>query len=100
MSIHHFLKLFTLIIHYGWFGIVYGILFSLSLEEHGFAVPLWMRIALSLGTLALSVGVAYAVEMRYHMPSQKYWLIVVLTLFSIVGLACTRIFIRSLLGFF
>ena len=87
MTIHHFQKLFAVTVHYGWFGIVYGTLFSLSLEEHGFVVPSWMRVCLSLGTLVVSVGVAYAMEMRYHMPSQKYWTIVVFTLLSIFGLA-------------
>lgn len=87
MSIYHFLKLFTITLHYGWFGIVYGILFALSLEDHGFEVASWMRVCLSLGTLVLSVGVAYAVEMRYHMPSHKYWTIVVLTLLGVFGLA-------------
>ena len=87
MSIHHVLKLLSVTVHYGWFGIVYGILFSLSLEEHGFAVPLWVRVCLTFGTLVLSVGVAYAMEMRYHMPSQKYWTIVVFTLLSIFVLA-------------
>lgn len=87
MSIHHLLKLLTITLHYGWFGIVYGTLFLLSLEDYGYAVPVWMRVGITLVTLTLSVGVAYAMEMRYHMPSQKYWMIVVLTLVGIFALA-------------
>lgn len=87
MTIHHFVKLLTIILHYGWFGLVYGILFSLMLEEYGYAVPLWIRVIITVGTLMVSVGIAYAMEMRYHTPSQKYWTIVIVTVVCLVGLS-------------
>ncbi|MDD2383175.1 MAG: hypothetical protein PHN18_03205 [Sulfurospirillaceae bacterium] len=87
MTIHHFSKLLSVSLHYGWFGLVYGILFSLMLEEYGYAVPLWIRIIITVGTLIVSVGVAYAMEMRYHTPSQKYWTIAIVTLLCLLGLS-------------
>lgn len=96
MNIHLFFKFLSIVVHYGWFGLAYGILFSLLLQEDGFDA-LWLKLIVCSATVAMTVGVAYRTEMRYHMPTYKYIAIVAIALSGFLG--CVKYPLLSLLFF-
>lgn len=96
MNIHLFFKFLSIIVYYGWLGLAYGILFSLILQEHGFDA-LWLRIIVSTATVCMTIGVAYRIEMRYHIPTHKYLALVAIALSGFLG--CVKYPLFSLLFF-
>lgn len=82
---HHWMKLLSVVVRYGWFGVVYGILLALTFEEYGVPFAPWLKSLFILAITLFTVAWAYRIEMRYHMPSSKYGMIVFLALVGIIG---------------
>lgn len=82
---HHWMKLLSVAVRYGWFGVVYGILLALTFEEYGVAFAPWLKGLFTLAIAVFTVAWAYRIEMRYHMPSSKYGMIVSIALVGIIG---------------
>lgn len=99
MNRHYFFKFLSIVLYYGWFGIFYGILFSLLLEEKGLT-QVWVKSIIIGVTLLLTLWCAYHVEMRYHMPTHKYIAIVFIALLGAIGCAKFPLFSPLFFGFF
>lgn len=84
MKRHYILKFLSIALSYGWFGLLYGIVFSLLLQEQGLNA-VWLKTVVMVATVALTLGWAYRFEMRYHMPTPKYVVIVLIALFGFLG---------------
>lgn len=81
MKVHYLFKFLSILLYYGWFGVIYGILFSLLIQDKGLDA-LWLKTIVILATVALTLWCAYRYEMRYHMPTNKYIVIVCIALFG------------------
>lgn len=84
MKRHYLLKCFSIVLYYGWFGLMYGMVFSLLLQESGFDA-LWLKPVVVIATFGVTVSFAYRMEMRYHMPTQKYIVLVFIALLGVFG---------------
>lgn len=99
MKRHYLLKFLSIALYYGWFGMLYGIVFSLLLQERGLDVQ-WLKTSVILVTVALILWFAYRTEMRYHMPTQKYIVIVFIALFGFFGCVKFPLFSPLFFGLF
>ncbi len=84
MNQHHFFKFLGIVLHYGWLGILYGIVGSLLLEEKGLMTP-WIKILTIVVAFSITLWLAYRVEMRYHMPTKKYIVLVCIAFLGALG---------------
>ena len=99
MNRHHVFKFLSIVFYYGWFGVMYGILFSLLLQEIGYDAS-WLKSLVILVTLTLTLWCAYFSEMRYHMPTHKYIAIVFMALFGFFGCVKYPLFSPLFFGLF
>lgn len=76
-------KMLSILFSYGWLGLIYGFLGSFLAQEYGFDTQ-WLRIVILLGSLIGTLCLAYHHEMRYHVPTKKYTILVLITLLSII----------------
>lgn len=76
-------KLLSLTLTYGWLGVLYGSLFTFIPEEFGYTLHPIANAIVILGTVALSVGWSYKIEMKMHTPSLKFWMIITLGLVGV-----------------
>ena len=76
-------KLLSLAFTYGWLGLLYGSLFSLIPREYGYTLHPVANALVILGTVAISVGCSYAIEMRMYTPPTKFWMIIALGLVGV-----------------
>lgn len=84
MKRHYLLKFLSIVLYYGWFGLMYGMVFSLLLQEKGLNA-VWLKIVMTSFSVALTLWFAYRFEMRYHMPTPKYVVIVLIALLGFLG---------------
>ncbi len=76
-------KMRSILFSYGWLGLIYGFLGSFLAQEYGFDNE-WLRLFIILGSFIGTLWLAYHHEMRYHVPTQKYTVLVLITLLSII----------------
>lgn len=84
MKRHYVLKFLSIVLYYGWLGLLYGMVFSLLLQDKGLSA-LWLKNVVTMLTVALTLWFAYRFEMRYHMPTPKYVVIVLIALLGFLG---------------
>lgn len=76
-------KLLSLTFTYGWLGLLYGSLFTFIPQEFGYTLHPVENAIVIIGTVALSVGWSYKIEMRMYIPSSKFWMIIALGLVGV-----------------
>ena len=99
MNRHHVFKFLSITLYYGWLGLMYGIGFALILQEEGWDA-VWFKTIVVLVTLLVTLWCAYFSEMRYHMPTHKYIVIVFIALFGFFGCVKYPLFSPLIFGLF
>ncbi len=99
MRLPYVLKCLHVVVYYSWCAIAYGIVFSLLLKEYGWE-SIWLKTIVILGVFALTLSVAYHSEMRMHMPTGKYIILVMIALSGIMASVKFPLFSPLFFGFF
>lgn len=83
---HRIQKLFSIVLYYGWMGLMYGFLISFLLQEYSVDAP-WLKAVIVSCITISTLWVAYFSEMRQHMPTKKYIIVVIIAFSGVIASA-------------
>lgn len=85
MSLLYLKKIISLLLSYGWFGLLYGSLFSLLPQERGYVLhPVASGIVVLFCIVAV-VSWGFWLEMRRYTPPRKFYLVAFIGLVGLVA---------------
>lgn len=85
MSLLYLKKIISLLLSYGWLGLLYGSLFSLLPQEYGYVLHPVASGAVVLLCVAMVVSWGFWLEMRRYTPPIKFYLITAMGLIGLVA---------------
>lgn len=85
MSLLYLKKIISLLLSYGWFGLLYGSLFTLLPQERGYVLhPVASGIVVLFCIVAV-VSWGFWLEMRRYTPPRKFYLVAFIGLVGLVA---------------